>query len=228
MNDNVEEGDMKWVDGTPVDYTNFASNQPDNSGAGEDAVEILSSGLWNDESWSRTNYAICMRPVPTMQPTLAPLMPTVSPTLSPTYILPSVSPTLTPTSILPSVSPTLSPTSILPSVSPTLSPSLGPTSQVPTSSPFRSSAEPTLGITELIISVLVSTVACLCIVICCIFFCVLRMSPHQVSNHASETEFWRRAYLEQERTLAAVVPRDGFSAKSDVCEMVTPEDTEGQ
>jgi len=74
MSDDNNEGTMQWIDGTPVDYLNFALNQPDNTGGGEHWVEIWGDGEWNDNVLYNENFALCMRPAPTSHPTLAPVL----------------------------------------------------------------------------------------------------------------------------------------------------------
>lgn len=48
--DAETEGQWKWVDGTAMDYSNWASGEPNNGGGDEDALQIYSSplGKWND------------------------------------------------------------------------------------------------------------------------------------------------------------------------------------
>jgi hypothetical protein len=52
LTDDRNEGEFRWTSGAPLTLTNWASGQPDNSGLGEDYVEInvLGTGLWNDVS----------------------------------------------------------------------------------------------------------------------------------------------------------------------------------
>lgn len=49
LSDHLQEGTFKWVDGSPLSYTNWYPGQPNNYGVGQDYVEMLSSGLWNDQ-----------------------------------------------------------------------------------------------------------------------------------------------------------------------------------
>ncbi|KAM4844871.1 C-type lectin domain family 10 member A-like [Thomomys bottae] len=60
------EGPWRWVDGTDYEhnYQNWAITQPDNwqgheVGASEDCVEVLSSGLWNDNFCAELNRWAC-------------------------------------------------------------------------------------------------------------------------------------------------------------------------
>ncbi len=57
--DEVTEGDWQWVTGEPVTYTDWASEEPNNSGEGEDYASIYSWGEWNDLSDEETHYYIC-------------------------------------------------------------------------------------------------------------------------------------------------------------------------
>ncbi|XP_058137892.1 low affinity immunoglobulin epsilon Fc receptor isoform X2 [Dasypus novemcinctus] len=42
------EGEFIWMDGSPVDYSNWRPGEPNNGGLGEDCVIMLGSGQWND------------------------------------------------------------------------------------------------------------------------------------------------------------------------------------
>ncbi len=46
--DEAEEGKWKWASGETVNYTNWASGQPDNDNGVEDYGSIWKNGLWND------------------------------------------------------------------------------------------------------------------------------------------------------------------------------------
>jgi hypothetical protein len=41
-------GDFQWVNGDPWGYANWNTGEPNNDGGAEDALEMLSSGKWND------------------------------------------------------------------------------------------------------------------------------------------------------------------------------------
>ncbi|CAM9994962.1 unnamed protein product, partial [Heterosigma akashiwo] len=71
LNDESTEGTYVWADDTSVDYTNWNSGEPNNSGD-EDCVEMTSSGGWNDQSCSTTQGYVCQWTAPTMTPTKAP------------------------------------------------------------------------------------------------------------------------------------------------------------
>ncbi|MEZ5001690.1 MAG: HYR domain-containing protein [Chitinophagales bacterium] len=46
--DGVIEGQFRWVNADPSSYTNWNGGEPNNAGSGEDYVEVISSGRWND------------------------------------------------------------------------------------------------------------------------------------------------------------------------------------
>ncbi|MEM9275567.1 MAG: lectin-like protein [Cyanobacteria bacterium P01_F01_bin.143] len=48
LSDRATEGEFAWASGQAVDYTNWAPNQPNNFGQGEDFAALLPSGKWND------------------------------------------------------------------------------------------------------------------------------------------------------------------------------------
>ena len=48
LSDRVNEGEFTWVSGQALNYTNWATNQPNNFGQGEDFTAFLASGQWND------------------------------------------------------------------------------------------------------------------------------------------------------------------------------------
>ena len=48
LSDLKEEGVFAWVDGSALDYTNWAGGEPNNAGE-EDCVEMRSDGTWNDK-----------------------------------------------------------------------------------------------------------------------------------------------------------------------------------
>uniref|UniRef100_I3KV81 C-type lectin domain-containing protein n=1 Tax=Oreochromis niloticus TaxID=8128 RepID=I3KV81_ORENI len=60
LNDKEQEGTWKWVDGTPVTLTYWASDQPDNGGE-EDCAHVRSDEKksWNDLSCSSSFQWIC-------------------------------------------------------------------------------------------------------------------------------------------------------------------------
>ena len=56
-------GNWAWSDGTPVDYTRWDDDQPDNYGGAEDCAHMLrtqsTDKVWNDYSCSKTLHAMC-------------------------------------------------------------------------------------------------------------------------------------------------------------------------
>jgi Leucine-rich repeat (LRR) protein len=46
--DNVTEGTFEWHNGSTNTYTNWNTNEPNNTGGNEDYTEMLANGLWND------------------------------------------------------------------------------------------------------------------------------------------------------------------------------------
>uniref|UniRef100_A0A8C0J1Q2 C-type lectin domain-containing protein n=1 Tax=Chelonoidis abingdonii TaxID=106734 RepID=A0A8C0J1Q2_CHEAB len=50
INDIQTEGTFKHLNGEALGYSNWASNEPNNSEGIEDCVEVHSSGKWNDKS----------------------------------------------------------------------------------------------------------------------------------------------------------------------------------
>ncbi|MFX0183436.1 MAG: lectin-like protein [Candidatus Hodarchaeota archaeon] len=48
LTDELNEGDWQWITGEMCNFTNWNSGEPNDAGAGEDYVEMLSDGSWND------------------------------------------------------------------------------------------------------------------------------------------------------------------------------------
>ncbi|XP_072019677.1 uncharacterized protein [Amphiura filiformis] len=64
--DDIEiEGQFQWVDGTPLDFTDWKQGEPNNIGSGEDCVGLWASrgGIWNDNPCTRLNPYICEKPL---------------------------------------------------------------------------------------------------------------------------------------------------------------------
>lgn len=57
-NDNTNE-DFYWVDGTAWDYTNWDAGEPNDWADSEDCVEMVHTGLWNDNSCSKAFQPMC-------------------------------------------------------------------------------------------------------------------------------------------------------------------------
>ncbi len=49
LSDYQSEGNFTWVDGSPLSYTNWYPNQPNNFNGAQHYVEMLSNGQWNDQ-----------------------------------------------------------------------------------------------------------------------------------------------------------------------------------
>jgi len=49
FSDEAQEDTWIWVDGTPVTYTNWGGNAPNDGAGGEDCGEMLDGGEWNDD-----------------------------------------------------------------------------------------------------------------------------------------------------------------------------------
>uniref|UniRef100_A0A8C0W5M3 C-type lectin domain-containing protein n=1 Tax=Castor canadensis TaxID=51338 RepID=A0A8C0W5M3_CASCN len=65
------EGKFIWMDGTPVDYSNWHPGEPNNEGQGEDCVMMQGSGQWNDafcrsqlDAWVCEQLATCSPSAP--------------------------------------------------------------------------------------------------------------------------------------------------------------------
>ncbi|XP_012921231.1 low affinity immunoglobulin epsilon Fc receptor [Heterocephalus glaber] len=64
------EGEFTWMDGSPLDYSNWQSGEPNNA-QGEDCVVMQGSGQWNDafcrtwlDAWVCEQLATCGPPTP--------------------------------------------------------------------------------------------------------------------------------------------------------------------
>ncbi len=49
LSDVQDEGNFTWVNGDPLNYTNWYPNQPNNYNGAQHYVEMLSNGQWNDQ-----------------------------------------------------------------------------------------------------------------------------------------------------------------------------------
>jgi len=84
------EGTFAWADGTLLSagYTNWADNEPNDYGDGEDCAEIKTDGTWNDSPCSSTRPFACQEipfppPLPPVPPSPPPATP---PPPSPPYL----------------------------------------------------------------------------------------------------------------------------------------------
>lgn len=59
LSDRQTEGSFEWVDGSPLNYTNWAPGQPDNLNGLQDYVEMAPDGLWSDEYGYVKNEFVC-------------------------------------------------------------------------------------------------------------------------------------------------------------------------
>ena len=128
ISDSASEGDWVFLDGGSVTYTNWKTNEPNNSGGNEDCVDInlVSSepGTWNDSNCSSSRKAIYYSTTPITG------LDCMSYVDCPDTENPSQSPSVQPSS-LPSLSPSITPSSI-PSMQPSELPSVQP-SDLPSS-----------------------------------------------------------------------------------------------
>jgi hypothetical protein len=64
LDDRAEEGVYTWTDGSPLDFSQWAVDQPDNAGDNEDCVHLApwASGDWNDEPCDEQQPYICRLP----------------------------------------------------------------------------------------------------------------------------------------------------------------------
>ncbi|XP_039370994.1 CD209 antigen-like protein C isoform X3 [Mauremys reevesii] len=62
LSDSAEEGEWRWVDGSPLSVRFWASGEPNNVGQqGEDCGSFRFNGKWNDATCSLTEHWICER-----------------------------------------------------------------------------------------------------------------------------------------------------------------------
>ena len=63
LTDTRREGTFKWNDGSALTYTNWNHNEPNDYGSGEDYVEMLPNGKWNDLGDHHIRWVIVCFPV---------------------------------------------------------------------------------------------------------------------------------------------------------------------
>ncbi|XP_033624642.1 macrophage mannose receptor 1-like [Asterias rubens] len=69
-------GDYSWSDGTPLDYNNWDTNQPDDSSGSEQCAEYRTTGFWNDQNCGAPQPFVCKKPKDSVGPvTHAPATP---------------------------------------------------------------------------------------------------------------------------------------------------------
>ncbi|XP_072044961.1 C-type mannose receptor 2-like [Amphiura filiformis] len=67
LHDSFVEGDFQWIDETEYNYNNWAENEPNNGGPGEDCVVLIGTGgghrqgWWNDVRCSLSLNFICKK-----------------------------------------------------------------------------------------------------------------------------------------------------------------------
>lgn len=60
MTDVAREGMWAWHDASPVDYTNWDVDQPNNVGGGEHCAHVRElDGTWNDEECEELHAFVC-------------------------------------------------------------------------------------------------------------------------------------------------------------------------
>ena len=52
-----------WSDGTPLNFTGWDSDEPNNINGNEDCINISSDGTWNDMPCAEGLYYICEKPM---------------------------------------------------------------------------------------------------------------------------------------------------------------------
>ncbi|XP_072174350.1 macrophage mannose receptor 1-like [Diadema setosum] len=77
LNDLNDPMSFQWDDATPVDFSEWNHNEPNNyRGRAEDCVEMYSNSYWNDGLCDNNRAAVCKRPRENLPATQFPITPT--------------------------------------------------------------------------------------------------------------------------------------------------------
>ena len=57
--DRAMEGTFEWTDGSPLGYTNWRPNEPNDFNGNEDCTEFRRDGGWNDNNCDRPFRSVC-------------------------------------------------------------------------------------------------------------------------------------------------------------------------
>jgi len=171
FSDAKVEGVWEWEDGSSIDFLNWESGKPDNSGGIQHyAVLAWDYPAWDDQKGAYPMFPICKK-LPTMSPTKNPTgNPTRMPTMSPT-----TNPTGNPTP-MPTMSPTKKPTGN-PTPMPTTAPTLYPTLKVNVSSDDGGCADTTRTDRDyfILIGVLVTLIVLSFVLALCVLFLFVKL-----------------------------------------------------
>jgi len=66
LNDILSEGTAAWADGSPVSFTNWRNNQPNNAGMGQHCVwmrgaNVADPGTWDDIVCNKNEAFACQK-----------------------------------------------------------------------------------------------------------------------------------------------------------------------
>ena len=64
LSDAAVEGTFRWIDGSPVTYTNWNAGEPNGFSSSEDYVQVLPSGFWNDAPINGAVLGVVEVPLP--------------------------------------------------------------------------------------------------------------------------------------------------------------------
>jgi len=82
LTDTASEGSFRWIDGTPLDYTNWQTNSPNDYNSDEDMAHIRDTGLWDNRNAYGKSRVVCMRDSTTL-PIMTSLESSVCPIFGP-------------------------------------------------------------------------------------------------------------------------------------------------